>query len=451
MGIGWVQVDSNNIINTFSAQTQLWPSSYKAELISILSALCTCQPNSQVQIFTDSQSIISKYNKLISQPPLSHKSYSYNYWPIWHTLLNFIKTHSLSVSFYKVAAHGENIFNNTADSLARNHESLPTLIFQPDNIYNPSFILRYKQFKVEQPTRRTIKNICNAHIIAMWSSQNCIQHIIPFSTSIDWQATWLFLNNNQKRSSSYTNFQLSSIKSFRIKNLLNILPTSTYLYNLYPNKFTKYTCPHCNQNDSYSHWLYCSNQPTLSNIIQNCITQIITAQSLNLDTIQVQQLQQSLLDHHCLQPSYPHNPNTVSINTTLQGFIPTSIIDTIRQYTNSYKIATHFTVKLLIQISQHIYQDRWKPYCIHLSQWKQHQNTYNQTSNTYQLSYNTSTTRQTKRTFTYNCICGLPDQHHNQITNSCPPLGLTLRKIEQWSSNWINYSMSTNSILFIQI
>jgi len=138
-----------------------------------------------VQIFTDSQSIISKYNKLISQPILSHKSYSYNYWPIWHTLLNFIKTHSLSVSLYKVAAHSENIFNNTADSLARNHESLPTLIFQPDNIYNPSFILRYKQFKVEQPTRRTIKNICNAHIIAMWSSQNHIQHIIPFSTSID--------------------------------------------------------------------------------------------------------------------------------------------------------------------------------------------------------------------------------------------------------------------------
>ena len=64
MGIGWVQACNNQISHKFSAQIQLWPSSYKAKLISILSAISTCPRNSQIQIYTDSLFVILKYNKL---------------------------------------------------------------------------------------------------------------------------------------------------------------------------------------------------------------------------------------------------------------------------------------------------------------------------------------------------------------------------------------------------
>ena len=46
MDIGWVQVCNNQISHKFSAQIQLWLSSYKAKLISILSAISTCPQNS---------------------------------------------------------------------------------------------------------------------------------------------------------------------------------------------------------------------------------------------------------------------------------------------------------------------------------------------------------------------------------------------------------------------
>jgi len=42
MGIGWVQVDNNNqVIQKFLARIHFWPSSYKAELMSIISAIST--------------------------------------------------------------------------------------------------------------------------------------------------------------------------------------------------------------------------------------------------------------------------------------------------------------------------------------------------------------------------------------------------------------------------
>ena len=61
MGIGWVQLHNNQIVHEFSAQLKYWPSSYYTELISILSAIATVPRNSIIQIFTDSQSVISKY------------------------------------------------------------------------------------------------------------------------------------------------------------------------------------------------------------------------------------------------------------------------------------------------------------------------------------------------------------------------------------------------------
>ena len=54
MGIGWVQVDnSNQIIHKFSAKIYFWSSSYKAELMSILSAISTTPCNSTINIYSD--------------------------------------------------------------------------------------------------------------------------------------------------------------------------------------------------------------------------------------------------------------------------------------------------------------------------------------------------------------------------------------------------------------
>ncbi|RIB05823.1 hypothetical protein C2G38_2218607 [Gigaspora rosea] len=76
-------------------------------------------------------------------------------------------------------------FGPEANNLAQQHSLAPVLSFNYNNIYNPSFALQYKQCYIEQPTRRTIKNICNAHTISIWSSQHRMEAIIPISHQID--------------------------------------------------------------------------------------------------------------------------------------------------------------------------------------------------------------------------------------------------------------------------
>jgi ribonuclease HI/endonuclease/exonuclease/phosphatase family metal-dependent hydrolase len=448
MGIGWIQIYNNSPIQNYSAQILNWPSSYKAELIAILSAICTCPRNSNIDIYTDSQSVTSKYSKLTSSTLPSNKTYSYNYWPIWHTILNLIKSYSYKLTFHKVTAHSDNIFNNLANNLAQQHQNSFTLLFNHNNIYNPSFSLQYETYNIEQPFRRTIKNICNAHVVAMWSSQHRMNNIITRSKNINWNATWLFLNNNHKRSYNYTNFQLSSKKSFRIKNLLHILPTLSYSHNLYPSLFLNINCITCNQHEQPYHWITCPNNNKLLSIIHNAIINTINLASLEISNNQLQNLHHLLIHHYCLSFSQLPNLTSTTIYTTLQGFIPEAIIEIISQY-STLNNATQLCIKLLSNISDEIYEQLWKPYCTKFSEWKT-------TNNIPKHPTSQRKTPQAKRSYsykyyTYNCTCGLPDQQHDEINQTCPPLGQARKKIDIWIQNWIQYSMPTNSILNIQI
>jgi hypothetical protein len=186
----------------------------------------------------------------------------------------------------------------------------------------------------------------------------------------------------------------------------------------------------------------------LLSIIQQAIKDTFTQQVLDISVTELSVLYYNLIHHYCLSFIQPPTSISPSIYSTLQGFIPIPIINTITQTNTSTKIATQLTITLLSKISQNIHNQLWKPYCTKLANWKKTNNiqpqhtTYHSTSN--QLSY-------TRTPYTYSCICGMPDQQHNDIDNRCPPVGLAIRKIEIWLDNWINFSTSTNSILHIQI
>jgi len=170
MGIGWVQVDLfDQIIYKFAAKVHLWPSSYKAELFSILSAISTTPRNSTINIYTDSQSIISKFNQLTQLPLNSNKLFKFNFWPLWHTLLNIIKSYKLNIIFHKVQAHSDNTLNNLADSLAKQYTNELSLHFNYTNIYNPYHLLFFEteKFSVKLPTRYFVKSICKAYNLAL--------------------------------------------------------------------------------------------------------------------------------------------------------------------------------------------------------------------------------------------------------------------------------------------
>ena len=121
----------------------------------------------------------------------------------------------------------------------------------------------------------------------------------------------------------------------------------------------------------------------------------------------------------------------------------------IQPYTTSRKEALSITIKLLLKLSNNIYEQIWKPYCAKLAQWKKDNHIPQQNPS------RSTTTKHRRNTFNnllYNPNCQLCDlpllQHEN---DTCPPLGLARRKIYLWSNHWILYSYPTNNILHYQI
>mgnify|MGYP006182259573 CR=1 FL=1 len=53
MGIEWVQIENNEKINKFNAQTKCWPSLIRVEIIAILTAILVAKESSTINIFTD--------------------------------------------------------------------------------------------------------------------------------------------------------------------------------------------------------------------------------------------------------------------------------------------------------------------------------------------------------------------------------------------------------------
>ena len=128
-----------------------------------------------------------------------------------------------------------------------------------------------------------------------------MQNISSTFQYIDWNTTWLFLNNNQKRSSNFTTFQLSHQKSFHIKNLLNEFPTLFHLHQLYPNTITHNNYLSCGNQEDSQHWIFCSNNLSVHTLILQTIQEFFTPILLDLSTQATQELHCKLTSHLSLQ------------------------------------------------------------------------------------------------------------------------------------------------------
>src|SRR4051794_2165177 len=65
MGLGWLCIDENNLQHQFYASLINWPSSTRAELFALLSALVVTSKDSNILVYTDSQALIHGYSHYI--------------------------------------------------------------------------------------------------------------------------------------------------------------------------------------------------------------------------------------------------------------------------------------------------------------------------------------------------------------------------------------------------
>src|SRR5260364_184173 len=113
----------------------------------------------------------------------------------------------------------------------------------------------------------------------------------------------------------------------------------------------------------------CPDSNNILNIIQNTIQNFSFSDLSDISSTKIQQLHNNLITYHCFSLTQSTSFNTTTFYTTIQGFIPILLINTISQYT-SYKNVSNIIIKLLLLISQKTYEQLWKPYCTNLEHWK---------------------------------------------------------------------------------
>ncbi|CAG8592264.1 5728_t:CDS:1 [Ambispora leptoticha] len=186
----------------------------------------------------------------------------------------------------------------------------------------------------------------------MWSSQKRNNEWSSLNQQIDWRSIWLYFNHNYKPTYNLTNFKLNQLKSFKIKTLLNELPTYSLHHTLYLKFFHSNKCFHCNSLDSPSHWRTCVNSSLLYQLILSTITNYLHLVELDISKNELENLIQKIYKHEAFYNIAPQ-PYSYYIEPTLKGLIPRSLIQTIQDYNIPYKTASNIIIKnLLLKINE---------------------------------------------------------------------------------------------------
>jgi len=142
-----------------------------------------------------------------------------------------------------------------------------------------------------------------------------------------------------------------------------MLPIYAYFYSIYPLTFILDNCFSCNHLDTSFYCYICSDNTILTQTINSSIQKIILNSNLNLSTHQLHNLIHTISSH----PSFTFPPLSLypySLNSTLKGLIPISLIQALDPFDISYSNASQLIIQILLKISDQLYHNIWIPYCI---------------------------------------------------------------------------------------
>ncbi|GET57910.1 ribonuclease H-like domain-containing protein [Rhizophagus irregularis DAOM 181602=DAOM 197198] len=232
MGWSWMQIVPDagfpNSIATYAhGIIRDNPSSSRAEAAAIYAVLTISPRDSEVTIYTDSQTAIDG--------------------------LRSCSSYNLTVLPVKVKAHSGNYLNDFADSLANTAHTASSsiLISGMDLASAHDFVLTYDNDAVcETNSRHLLKqyyqtqlmrdllNLTRFHFISLLLSN--IEYIV------DWELTWFTLNFKPSHDASFTLEHASRHLTFKFKLFLDDLPTLEKLKRTRPDLYMdELTCRSC--------------------------------------------------------------------------------------------------------------------------------------------------------------------------------------------------------------
>ncbi|GET59005.1 RNA-directed DNA polymerase from mobile element jockey-like [Rhizophagus irregularis DAOM 181602=DAOM 197198] len=245
MAYAWTAIDPDGFIleSHYNIISSIFPSALRSEVFALLHGLDSLPRNSSITVATDCAQLLSLWSLYVDAPFIPRMLKESNHL-LWSSIRTIMLQKNLDVTLIKVPAHADDHLNNHVDALAKAaHFDSQLSSCLPLELMAPC-ILQFNSLPVDINIRKFIRDIFDAKSLLTLA---VLPRFNSYSSTsdIDWACTKFCLNNN-KQFASHRNGR-SEFCGFRIKLLLDMLPTLTTLQRRKPHLYDpSWLCPQCN-------------------------------------------------------------------------------------------------------------------------------------------------------------------------------------------------------------
>ena len=352
MGIGWI---SEDLSISFHCSLHQWPSSTRAELGAIWTALLTAPLSSHILIKTDSQAAIDGIRECLTSPS-QHKWHKTSNPTLKNLIVDCIHSKDLHVRFIKVKGHSGDEKNDMADSLAKlGTQDLFFIDFSLDILQNTHFSLGnyffrplYKFISIENNVRHTVRSINRSLTESHWASSSPVR--AAFCSTMDLVGQYMWAANAHLRQQRCLSFNHHNHWVFTTKLVNDLLPTTERINRYSPGTFSNWKCPLCDsEEDTIEHLCSCPNTQTEWNEIFSKLEKLINK------FISTHDLQFSAF--HLIRSLFTNDPSLPTLteycrHTWLKGIVHASTVAHITKRTKKHTLAHTLIIKIIRKVQQ---------------------------------------------------------------------------------------------------
>jgi len=230
------------------------------------------------------------------------------------------------------------------------------------------FNLYWDKHLVQTSLRPFIRKMVETKNTIKWFNQTRFEKIwnINQPRTINWESTWHNIFNCKKFTKSSRVFNSVYDRSYKIKLLMNELPTLETLHKRNPKLYTDSMCPRCQENneDQIHIWMCSANKTSVTEIshieIHSMLEKIKNKEknsNNNKETINYQALKLRLLN----LPYFNHNNEACTL-VLLRGFVPSEIQTCLEEQkipkSKISKLAKSLCKKILEKSKEKIWKER---------------------------------------------------------------------------------------------
>jgi ribonuclease HI len=372
MGIGWI-VKREGLIDysfSFSSSIESWPSSTRAELGAIWTALLVSPYKAQIHIFTDSKAAIEAIEGHQENSNLRNWFKTKN-----RSIIRQIKdcciAKNLNLTLHKVKSHSGDKWNDLADKLAKEGISKVNSLKVPEtNLDNFIVIPKWKD-QIIDSSLRTFVNITSAITYETeWAELSRMAELIVqnqknvTSQDLNWKNIWETLKKMQGK--KCISLKKSKALIFRIKCINNILPTKDVCYQRNPKLYKSQLCVACFcAKETFCHIAECE---VYQRIWKNLEEEAIQLTRLDILT----KVNLSLNEDLIKETIFGKDPEARMYNRKmhLRGFTNINQIVDVSRLVGSKKKASKVLLSFIEQFWKCFYDRLWKFRCEVMVEWE---------------------------------------------------------------------------------